>query len=64
MPDNKENFYLNEKGFVVFTEEYHLQRGYCCGNGCIHCPYAYKAVAEPKRTELLLKQKERLNTGD
>jgi hypothetical protein len=23
----------------VFTRQYHLRRGYCCGNGCRHCPY-------------------------
>jgi hypothetical protein len=28
-----------ENGFLVFTENYHLKRGYCCGNGCRHCPY-------------------------
>lgn len=38
---------------VIFTEYYHLERGYCCGMGCRHCPYAYDAVPEPKRTELL-----------
>lgn len=34
-----EDFYYNENGYLVFTEKYHLQRGYCCGNGCIHCPF-------------------------
>jgi len=24
---------------VVFTEEFHIRRGQCCGNGCRHCPY-------------------------
>ncbi len=24
---------------VIFTSVYHLKRGYCCGNGCRHCPY-------------------------
>ncbi|MBS1950828.1 MAG: uncharacterized protein OJF59_000511 [Cytophagales bacterium] len=33
-----EDFYL-EKGLVVFTEKYHLKRGYCCQNGCRNCPY-------------------------
>jgi hypothetical protein len=32
------DFYL-ENGFVVFTAEFHLRRGYCCGSGCRHCPY-------------------------
>jgi hypothetical protein len=31
--------YYFENGFMVFTEAYHLQRGYCCSNGCRHCPY-------------------------
>ncbi len=33
-----EDFYL-ENGCVVFTAEYLLKRGTCCGNGCRHCPY-------------------------
>jgi len=37
-----EDFYLNENGFMVFTEAYHLKRGYCCKNGCKHCPYGFK----------------------
>ncbi|QHS61919.1 DUF5522 domain-containing protein [Chitinophaga agri] len=49
----KIDFYYNEQGYMVFTEHYHLQRGYCCGNGCKHCPYAYEKVPEPKRTALL-----------
>jgi len=31
--------YYMENGFFVFTEKYHLERGYCCGSGCRHCPY-------------------------
>ena len=26
-------------GYEVFTADYLLNRGYCCGNGCRHCPY-------------------------
>jgi hypothetical protein len=33
-----EDYYL-EGSAVVFTAGYHLRRGYCCGNGCRHCPY-------------------------
>lgn len=47
------HYYLNEEGLVVLTEKYHLERGYCCGNGCRHCPYGHERVPEPKRTELL-----------
>lgn len=37
----KENidYYLDELGRYVFTEAYHLNRGYCCGNDCKHCPW-------------------------
>lgn len=36
-----EDYYI-EKGFYVFTEKYHLDRGYCCKSGCRHCPYGFK----------------------
>jgi len=29
-----------ETGLFVFTSEYHLARGFCCGNGCRHCPFS------------------------
>ncbi|MEO6719240.1 MAG: DUF5522 domain-containing protein [Ferruginibacter sp.] len=48
-----EDFYYNEEGYIVLTEKYHLNKGYCCGNGCKHCPYNYENVAEPKRSILL-----------
>lgn len=44
-----EDYYLTEEGFIVFTEKYHLKRGYCCQSNCRHCPY---------RTENRLKNKE------
>jgi len=53
-----EDFYYNEEGLMVLTEKYHLERGYCCGNGCRHCPYDYENVPEPRRAELLTKKKE------
>ncbi|WP_165838136.1 DUF5522 domain-containing protein [Pontibacter arcticus] len=37
----KEDYYLNEQGLLVFTAKYHLKRGYCCENGCKHCPYGF-----------------------
>ena len=48
-----EDYYYNEQGYIVLTEKYHLQKGFCCGNGCLHCPYNYQNVSEPKRSELL-----------
>jgi hypothetical protein len=47
------DFYYSEEGYVVLTEKYHLEKGYCCGNGCRHCPYEYENVPEPKRSTLL-----------
>jgi len=51
-----EDYYVNERGLVTFTAAYLLQRGYCCGNGCKHCPFNYEAVPEPKRSHLLGKK--------
>ena len=31
-------FYF-EGPYMVFTEAYHLRRGYCCNSDCRHCPY-------------------------
>jgi hypothetical protein len=50
------DYYLNEQGLFVFTKEYHLDRGYCCGNGCVNCPYDYAEVPEPKKQKLLAKR--------
>ncbi|HKL04151.1 MAG TPA: DUF5522 domain-containing protein [Cryomorphaceae bacterium] len=36
-----EDFYYSEEGYIVFTETYLLKRGYCCQNGCKHCPYGF-----------------------
>lgn len=33
------DFYYNNEGRMVMTEEYHKRRGNCCGSGCLHCPY-------------------------
>lgn len=56
------DFYYNEAGFLVFTEHYHLQKGYCCGNGCLHCPYRFEQVPEPRRSQLLReKEKQQLS---
>ena len=47
------HYYVNENGYVVLTARYLSDRGYCCGNGCLHCPYDYENVPEPRRSELL-----------
>ncbi|MFM8711525.1 MAG: DUF5522 domain-containing protein [Sphingomonadales bacterium] len=51
------HFYYNQEGLVVLTEVYHLEKGYCCGNGCKHCPYEFESVPEPRRSQLV-KEKE------
>ncbi len=33
-----EDYYL-EKGLRVMTRSFLVKRGYCCSNGCRHCPY-------------------------
>ena len=33
-----EDYYI-ENGLMVLTARYLLRRGYCCDNGCRHCPY-------------------------
>lgn len=38
---HEKDFYF-EKGLMVFTESYHLKKGFCCKNGCRHCPYGFK----------------------
>lgn len=32
------DFYMDGP-WMVFTEQYHLRRGFCCNSGCRHCPY-------------------------
>ena len=37
-----EHYYM-EGPYMVFTEKYHLEKGYCCKNKCRHCPYEKKS---------------------
>ena len=41
MPDLVEgvDYYFNAEGLFVMTATYLLKRGFCCSNGCLHCPY-------------------------
>lgn len=36
---NRPSYADPRTGYEVFTANYLLARGYCCGNGCRHCPY-------------------------
>ena len=58
-----EEFYYNEEGLMVLTEKYHLERGYCCGNGCKHCPFDYVNVPEPRRSKLIAQRTSRGNNA-
>jgi hypothetical protein len=57
-----EDYYLLPDGRLVFTEHYHLRRGYCCGSGCKHCPFDYVNVPEPKRSRLKAEKDNRHET--
>lgn len=35
----KEVDYYIQDGKYVFTAKYLKDRGFCCNNGCKHCPY-------------------------
>jgi hypothetical protein len=48
----EEDYYISEEGYIIFTEEYHLKRGYCCKSGCKHCPFGYdKKTGEFKKDQ-------------
>jgi hypothetical protein len=58
------DFYYNQQGYIVLTEKYHLEKGFCCGLGCLHCPYHYENVPEPSRSALLEKRNNHENTKE
>jgi hypothetical protein len=47
-----EDYNINEEGLFVFTREYHLKRGFCCKNKCLHCPWDF---GKPKETKQIKK---------
>jgi hypothetical protein len=51
MPEEKADYYINADGNLVFTRDYHLKRGYCCKNGCLHCPWNYGRQGDKKTGE-------------
>ncbi len=56
-----EDYLLLPDGRLVFTATWLQKRGYCCGNGCLNCPYDYEKVTEPGRTKLLALRKQKAN---
>lgn len=41
MEKGKDYYTIIKNGveYRVMTEEYLAKRGWCCGSGCMHCPY-------------------------
>jgi hypothetical protein len=62
--DDDELSYTNSDGYVVLKEEFLLKRGYCCGNGCLHCPFEYKNVLDEKRKQFLISRREQRKTSE
>ncbi len=47
-----EDYYISEQGhYWIFTEKYHLDRGYCCKSvkQCKHCPFQKVEKLETKK---------------
>lgn len=40
--EREDQLYYFEGSKIVFTPQYHIERGHCCGSGCRHCPYEPK----------------------
>ncbi len=36
------DYYIDDSGLLVFTGAYLLKRGFCCHQGCRHCPYKHE----------------------
>jgi len=47
-PLEEGDYYFDPSGLMVLTAQYLKKRGYCCENGCRHCPYGY-VPAKPKK---------------
>jgi hypothetical protein len=45
-----EPMYYMENGLMVFTQAFHLKRGYCCKSGCRHCPFGGNASSDASVT--------------
>ncbi|MCX6273931.1 MAG: DUF5522 domain-containing protein [Bacteroidetes bacterium] len=46
-----EDYYMTEEGYIIFTEKYHLKRGYCCQSGCRHCPWREKSKVTSQKSK-------------
>lgn len=41
-----------DSGLFVMTSFYLRERGYCCGNGCRHCPFDNETRRKAKRPKI------------
>lgn len=48
-PKKNKFYYFSDSSLLVFTKEYHLNRGYCCNNFCKHCPFKHKLSERSNR---------------
>ena len=61
----KDVHYYMEGVRVVFTALYHIERGECCGNKCVHCPYTPKHKEKSvDLAEEFIKFKDNIENGD
>lgn len=44
------DFYM-DNGLMVLTAHFLKNRGYCCGNGCRHCPYGEAEDGEEQQND-------------
>ena len=58
-----QDYSILPNGLLVFSREYLLIRGYCCGNGCINCPYEYINVPDERQKSILHKRQVNENKG-
>lgn len=40
------HYYFDAEGLMILTGYFLTGRGYCCGNGCRHCPYPKRETPE------------------
>lgn len=58
------DYYINDQGLYVFTGKYLKERGFCCGNGCKHCPYDYEGVKDSNKRKQLQEARKKSSLSD
>lgn len=38
------DYKIDQNGNIIWTRQYLKNRGYCCGDKCLYCPYAPKHI--------------------